>query len=105
MLFRNQHGSGDHEILREDPRRGCGNVTGENREIERARFFQPARGRGEAEAAGERRFRKGVLHYRRSHGVSAMLTEGTSRPPRPSQMTRPAKARVFPRAFVEVEQL
>src|ERR1700730_11601465 len=100
MRFRNEHGGGNQQILREHTGRGSGTGAGENGEVERAGFFQAAGRRGEAEAARERGFRQSVLHYRRSHGVSAMLTEGTSGPPRNS---RRLKWRVSPRGFVAVE--
>src|ERR1700730_4916988 len=82
MRLGNQYGSGNDKILSEHSGRRSGNVAGEDGEIERAGFFQAAGGRGEAKAAGKRGFGESVLHSRRSHGVSAMLTEGTSDPPR-----------------------
>src|SRR5712671_7492148 len=102
MRFGNQDGSGNHQVLRKYSGGGSGNLAGENGEIERAGFFQAAGGRGEAKAAGKRGFRESVLHRRRGHGVSAMLTEGTSGPPRKWRCVR---GRVFPREFAPVVQL
>src|SRR6267154_6561271 len=102
MCFGNQDGSGDHQVLREYSGGGSGNFAGEDGEVERAGFFEAAGGRGEAKAAGKRGFRESVLHWRRGHRVSAMLTEGTSGPPRKWRYVR---GRVFPREFAPVVQL
>src|SRR6266403_88633 len=102
MCFGNQDGSGDYEVLGKYSGGGSRNFARENGEVERAGFFQAAGGRGEAKAAGKRGFRESMLHCRRGHGVSAMLTEGTSGPPR---KLRCVSGRVFPREFAPVVQL
>ena len=102
MCFGNQDGSGDYEILRKYSGGGSRDFAGEDSEVERAGFFQAAGSRGEAKAARKRGFRESVLHCRRGHGVSAMLTEGTSGPPRKLRCVR---GRVFPREFAPVVQL
>src|SRR6267378_1417943 len=102
MRFGNQHGGGNNQVLREYSGRGSGNIAGENGQIERAGFFQAAGRRGEAEAAGQRGFRQSGLHFRRGHGVSTMLTEGTSEPPR---NLRRVKWRVSPRGSVAVGRI
>src|SRR5258706_337819 len=102
VRFGNQHRSGDYQVLREHSGGGSGYIARKNRKIERAGFFQAAGSRGEAEAAGKRGFGESVLHSRRGHGVGAMLTEGTSGPPRKG---RRAKGGVFLRGFAEGERL
>ena len=52
----------NHQVLREDRRSGRRHFARKNREVERAGFFQAARGRRESKSARERRFRESMFH-------------------------------------------
>src|SRR5580698_1295315 len=81
MFLGNCNGCGDDKILREHRGGGSRNVARNNREIERAGFFQSAGEACEPEPARKRCFGKCVLHqwYIR---VTSAPPEATSSPPR-----------------------
>src|SRR5467141_3074621 len=82
VFLGNEHRRGNDKVLREDGGGRRRHVARKNREIERAGFLQAARGRGKAEPARQRCFRKCVLYQRDIRMTSATLPEGTSDPPR-----------------------
>ena len=91
MLFADEHGCRDDEILREHRRGRRRHVARKNGEIERAGFLQPTRSRGEAKPARESGFGGRFFHVDRFaaaskdapfRGISAALPEAASGPPR-----------------------
>ena len=82
MLLGNGDRSGDHKILREHRCGRSRNVARDNREIERASFFQSAGDACEPESARKRCFGECVLHQRNIRVTSAPSPEATSSPPR-----------------------
>src|ERR1700676_2271651 len=82
MLLGNGDRSGDNKILRENGRGRGRNVARNNREIERAGFFQSAGDACEAKSARKRSFGECVLHQRYVRVTSAPPPEGTSSPPK-----------------------
>src|SRR5260370_9495823 len=83
MLFGKGEGRGDHEILCKDSGGRGRHIDRKNRGVEGAGFLQAAGGRGEAESARQRGFRKCMLQQRKIRVTSAPLPEATSDPAQP----------------------
>src|SRR5260370_26360495 len=83
MLFGKGEGRGDHEILCKDSGGRGRHIARKNRKVEGAGFLQAASGRGEAESARQRGFRKCMLQQRKIRVTSAPLPEATSDPAQP----------------------
>src|SRR5271157_2191663 len=88
ILLGDHNGWSDNEVLREDGGGRSRNVTGEQRQVQRASLLQATSSGRETESARESGFGEDVLHGMRIREAGMTLTEATSDPPRDAKRLR-----------------